>query len=192
MKKEVFKVIKWLTLDYEIGDRGTVFSLKNGKRTPITPVLTNKGYYAYCLYINGKPKKFFAHRLVYMAHKGPIPEGRQIDHINGIKTDNRVSNLEPVTNRDNTIRYRNTDAGRCKSSGHVGVYWDEDRNKWQVCLHVGGTRLHLGRFDKDKFDEACAAQEKAYAEEISGNLSQELQARLDRLIENRLKRKKAS
>lgn len=188
MKKEVFKVIEWLTTDYEIGDRGTVYSLKNGRRALMTPTLTHRGYYSYHLCINGKPKWFFAHRLVYMAHKGPIQEGMQIDHLNGVKTDNRVSNLEPVTNRENTVRYRNTDAGRCRSSGHVGVYWDEQRQKWQACLHVCGTRLHLGRFDADKFEEACAAQEKAYAEEVSRTLSPELRARLDRLIANRLKR----
>lgn len=189
---ENFKTIGGVYADYEIGDAGTLFSLNNGRRTLITPALHHSGYYRYHLRANGRRKMFLAHRLVYMTHKGPIPEGMQIDHINGIKTDNRVSNLEPVTNRENNNRYRNTDAGRCRSSGHVGVHWDARRNKWQVCLHVGGTRLHLGRFDKDKFDEACAAQEKAYAEEISGNLSQELQAMLDRLIENRLKRKKAS
>lgn len=189
---EKFKTIGGIYADYEIGDAGTLFSLKNGKRTLMTPQLHYRGYYEYFLYANGKRKTFKAHRLVYMAHVGPIPDGMQIDHVNGVKTDNRVSNLELVTNRENTMRYRNTDRGRCKSSGHPGVYWDEQRHKWQVCLHVGGTRLHLGRFDPDKFDEACTMQEKAYAEEVSGTLSQELRARLDRLTANRLKRNKAS
>lgn len=189
---EKFNTIEMLGDRYEIGDAGTFVSNFGGKRAVLKQQLNHKGYCEVYTCKNGIQQKHYMHRLVYIAHKGPIPEGRQIDHINGIKTDNRISNLEPVTNRENTIRYRNTDAGRCRSSGHTGVHWEARRNKWQVCLHVGGARLHLGRFDKDKFDEACAAQEKAYAEEISGNLSPELRARLDRLIENRLKRKKAS
>lgn len=185
---EKFKVIEWLGDRYEVGDAGTFVSTFGNKRKVMKQQTSNSGY----LRINIMGKKYYSHRLVYEAHVGPIPEGMQVDHVNGVKTDNRISNLECVTNRENIMRYRNSDRGRCRSSGHPGVYWDEQRQKWRVCLHVGGTRLHLGRFDPDKFDEACAAQEKAYAEEVAGNLSPELRARLDRLIENRLKRKKAS
>lgn len=43
-----------------------------------------------------------AHRLVYEAFVGPIPEGMQINHKNGVKDDNRVENLEIATPSENT------------------------------------------------------------------------------------------
>lgn len=42
-----------------------------------------------------------AHRLVWEAVHGPIPDGLQINHINGIKSDNRISNLEVVSASEN-------------------------------------------------------------------------------------------
>lgn len=48
--------------------------------------------------------KHLAHRLIYEAAAGPIPEGWQIDHLNGDRQDNRISNLEPVPPRENRRR----------------------------------------------------------------------------------------
>ena len=42
------------------------------------------------------------HRVIWEAVNGPIPEGMQINHINGIKWDNRLANLELVTQSENT------------------------------------------------------------------------------------------
>lgn len=44
---------------------------------------------------------YYVHRIIYEAVNGPIPDGMQINHINGIKTDNRIGNLELVTPTDN-------------------------------------------------------------------------------------------
>lgn len=43
------------------------------------------------------------HRMVWEAVHGPIPEGMQINHKNGIKHDNRIANLELVTPSENTL-----------------------------------------------------------------------------------------
>lgn len=42
-----------------------------------------------------------AHRLIWQAAVGPIPDGMEINHRNGVKTDNRLSNLELVTHQEN-------------------------------------------------------------------------------------------
>lgn len=45
-----------------------------------------------------------AHRLIWEAVNGPIPDGKEINHINGVKDDNRISNLE-LTTRSGNIRH---------------------------------------------------------------------------------------
>lgn len=45
------------------------------------------------------------HRLVWVTFKGMIPEGWVIDHINGDKGDNRIENLQCITQADNTTKY---------------------------------------------------------------------------------------
>lgn len=59
------------------------------------------------------PPQLMVHRLVWESVHGPIPVDMQINHINGIKTDNRISNLELVTGSENTAhayRFGLTDA----------------------------------------------------------------------------------
>lgn len=51
----------------------------------------------------GKRTSFGVHRLVVLAHVGPIPDGMWINHKNGIKHDNRVENLEIVTPSENLM-----------------------------------------------------------------------------------------
>ena len=41
------------------------------------------------------------HRVIWERVNGPIPEGMEINHLNGIKDDNRLENLEVVTHSDN-------------------------------------------------------------------------------------------
>ncbi len=52
----------------------------------------------------GNRKKFYVHRLVWMAYNGSMPEGYEIDHINSIKCDNNVNNLQLLTRKDNMMK----------------------------------------------------------------------------------------
>jgi len=64
-----------------------------------------------------------AHRMIWESVNGPIPEGFQINHINGIKDDNRIENLEMVTPRQNMLHaYRTglTSAKGCLNGRSIG------------------------------------------------------------------------
>lgn len=61
----------------------------------------NRRYYKVCLCKQSIKKTYRVHRLVWEAFNGQIPEGLQVNHINEIKTDNRLSNLNLMTCKEN-------------------------------------------------------------------------------------------
>lgn len=69
-------------------------------------------------------KRFYIHRLVYEAWVSNIPKGYDIDHINGIKTDNRVSNLRAVSRSENLKH--NYELG-FKGSNYIHTFSDKER-----------------------------------------------------------------
>jgi hypothetical protein len=100
-------------------------------------------------WVNGKLHK--THRLIWIMHRGDIPENRFPDHKNGIKDDNRIENLRLVTKQENAF---NTSA--------KGYSWVESRNKYRSRIMVDGVLKHLGYFVK----EEDAAQSYQVAKEI--------------------------
>ena len=94
-----------------------------------------------CTSIAGK--LYQLHRLAWLYARGAWPEG-QIDHINGDRTDNRVSNLRDVSHMENG---RNQKLGSTNKSGANGVHWFPSRKKWRATITVNGKSLHLGYYD---------------------------------------------
>lgn len=100
-------------------------------------------------------RKYFAHRLAWFyVHKHwPLSD---IDHINRVKIDNRLSNLRSVTrkqNQENQAPHSNS------TSGVLGVHMDKTRNKWVARIKHFGKTIFLGRFTS--FDEAVSARKAA-------------------------------
>lgn len=83
---------------YSISNLGNV---KNSKGVILKPNITPKGYFRIQLYKNNKTKNYMVHRLVANAFIIKKDGKNQINHKNGIKTDNTISNLEWVTNSEN-------------------------------------------------------------------------------------------
>lgn len=71
----------------------------NGQK--VSPEINSKGYLRFRIAVNGTKCHFRIHRVVYIASFGFIPEGCHIDHINGNKQDNRLCNLQPLTDSEN-------------------------------------------------------------------------------------------
>lgn len=96
-----------------------------------------------------------AHRVAWALHYGEWPEGI-IDHINGIPTDNRISNLRIVTNMENQ---HNRKMNKNNPSGCTGVTMPLKSNKWLAAITVNHKTINLGRFRH--FDDAVAARKAA-------------------------------
>lgn len=88
--------------DYEISNQGNVISNKKGQRNPIIPGLHPKGYLFVKLCEKGVKKKFTIHKLVIDHFGGPQLPETTVDHINRIKTDNRICNLRWATLKEQT------------------------------------------------------------------------------------------
>lgn len=85
---------------YLISTDGQVYSLKRDRLLP--QGFTERGYKQVDVCNDeGIKKHMRVHRLVYMAHKGVIPEGMQINHKDENKANNCIDNLELMTNKEN-------------------------------------------------------------------------------------------
>lgn len=99
--------------------------------------------------------KYYAHRLAWFIHYGEWPK-HQIDHINGERGDNRISNLRDVTNRENS---KNKRLRSDNTSGHIGVYWHKRANKWMASIKGDERQIHLGLYENK--EDAISARVKA-------------------------------
>lgn len=89
---------------YFVNDLGDIFSYPKKTRKEIRKLkvqLTNSGYYIVDLCKNGKVKKHLIHRLIASSFLENNDNKKQVNHINGIKTDNSLSNLEWCTASEN-------------------------------------------------------------------------------------------
>lgn len=100
-------------------------------------------------------RAYKGHRVAYAIHYGRWPT-LQIDHINGVKTDNRIANLREVDNQTNA---RNTKIHRHNTSGFSGIYWHKRDRKWIARIGTTKAGSFIGAFKN--LDDAIAARKAA-------------------------------
>lgn len=107
-------------------------------------------------------QRVYVHRLVWLLHYGAWPSA-QVDHIDGDRSNNAISNLRDV---DHTANAQNIHVAKSNSgTGVLGVGWDKSRNLYIARISIGprdsAKNKHLGRFKT--IDEARAAYLRAKA-----------------------------
>lgn len=88
-------------------------------------------------------KNYYAHRVCWYLHYGSFPT-KQIDHINGVRHDNRICNLREATDGENK---QNLPKRNDNTSGYTGVCWSKRDKKFEVRIYVNNKKIHLGYFD---------------------------------------------
>ena len=109
--------------NYTISEKGEIYSKK--RKIIMKQQINEDGYFQIGLRNNGNKKNFKVHRLLYQAFKLEIGEEmpNEVDHENGIKTDNSLKNLRGATSSQNKM---NRGTPITNTSGHKNI----DKTKW--------------------------------------------------------------
>lgn len=123
---------------YEVSDIGNVRrvlrpdSLGRPRRCGVLRNALDRGYHRVSLSKNDKPKGFAVHRLVAAAFLGPPPSpAHVVNHKDGVKANNRPSNLEYLTSAENT------------------------RHAVRLGLHAAGDRHGMAKSSETQRDAIC-------------------------------------
>ena len=134
--------------DYLIYNDGRVFSKKRNRF--LKQAANGRGYIQVRLYKDGKVKSHLIHRLVAQHYIDNLENKRCVDHINRIRTDNRVDNLRWATHSENN---QNKSFNKDNTSGHKYICYDKQNNSWifQKTINKKLTR----KLFKSKIDCLC-------------------------------------
>lgn len=143
---------------YKASTFGNIKSL-NYNRTKqervLIPNLDRYGYYTLSLSSNNSKKTKKIHKLIAITFINHIPSGNNlvINHKDLIKTNNKLENLEVVTNRENTNKKHIK-----SSSKYIGVCLEKKTKKWQAYIYIKTKKKHLGYFNTE--EDASEAYKK--------------------------------
>jgi hypothetical protein len=143
MKFDIDKARELLLYNPETGDFTWVGGNRSRKTGKIAGYISRHGYRI----ISVKGLVARAHRLAWIFTYGVSPSG-DIDHINGITTDNRLDNLRDVSRSVNIQNQRRAQANN--KSGYLGVSWNKRRCKWAAQIMVAGKSVYLGFYEDPK------------------------------------------
>jgi len=155
--RERWKDVAGYEGSYQVSDKGRVRSLDrfvgDGTRfyrgrvlRPCTALKYNTVY----LCINMVAKTFYVHRLV-ATHFIPNPKNlSEVNHLKKNTRDNRASQLEWCTVRENRTHHQNSRKNFKKTSKYTGVSWYPKTQSWRVNISFNGKKVMLGMYRSEK------------------------------------------
>lgn len=133
------------------GDFIRIKPLKGNQLYGIVGSLNNDGYIS----ISVDWKRYGAHNLVWLYHYGKFPD-LQLDHINSIKTDNRLENLREVSQAENQ---RNKKLHKNNKFGYHGIRYGKNKKSYRASITRENTTINLGTYKT--LEEAISARVQA-------------------------------
>lgn len=113
--------------------------------------------------ISLKGKTAYVHHVVFLLHHGYLP--KYIDHVDGNSLNNRIENLRAATQSQNIANSRRSIANK---SGHKGVSFRKDTQKWQAQIMFNYKHISLGCFEsKEAAVEAYQRAAKKFFQNFS-------------------------
>lgn len=157
MQTEIWKNIENYNGLYQISNLGRVKSLertstRGDKELKIKGKIlkakeASNGYRRVSLSKYGKVKYFNVHSLVansFLQYQKDL-KGKHVDHINNIKSDNRLENLQIISHRENLSKDKVNGLSK-----YTGVTKGKNSPKWKAGIKINGKQKHLGVFDCEK------------------------------------------
>lgn len=149
--REIWKDIKEYEGLYLVSNFGRVKSLKFNKHKILKLNLCGSGYLFVNLWKEKRQSPLMIHQLEAVAFLNHKTDGYKlvIDHIDDIKTNNNLSNLRLVTQREN----------QSKNKKSIGATWHKRDEVWQSQIRINGKSVYLGSF-KNKNEAMNAYRNK--------------------------------
>jgi len=158
MQEEVWLPVKGYESRYKVSNLGRVKSFKRVVRISPTrtctyggrlmvPCLDSTGRYATCLRKNNTSKSYTIHRIVAITFLNYNDNNKYdfvVDHIDENPHNNHLSNLQVITQRENT--HKSVIKRGNRTSKYMGVSWAKERNRWCARVRINGFHKNMGYF----------------------------------------------
>jgi hypothetical protein len=128
---------------------------------PVGCINKTRGYVCFTLGLTDGQVYCTVHRIAWFLYYGCWPK-ELLDHLNGIKTDNRIENLREASQQQNLRNQKS----RTGSSKYKGVSWSKQSQKWRVDFRYNEKANCFGFYTSE--EEAALAYDKA-ARELHGD-----------------------
>ena len=155
---EIWKDIKGFEGLYKVSEKGCVYSMpRPGTKGGLLEYIYDGTYYRVSLYKNGVRKRFFVHRILMETFVPNPLKKPEVNHIDGVKTNNDLKNLEWVTRSENQLHaysiglqkpnVREAHKVRHEQTKRKVVQLDMNGKEIQVFNSIQEAAKHIGKDD---------------------------------------------